>query len=76
VTLPKFIEAKLDAYTESIKTGSARADEHALGELTFYMALRRVLAGTATPQDLGMMDAINDVLQFKGVVKKGASFLK
>jgi len=76
MTLPQSVEDKFNAHVERIKAGSAKVDEHALGELTFYMALRRVLAGTATPQDLGMMDAINDVLQFKGVVKRGSSFLK
>jgi len=76
MALPQFIETKLDDYADQVKGGSARVDEHALGELGFYMALRRVLAGAATPQDLGLMDAINDVLQFKGIVKKGTSFLK
>ncbi len=72
----QFIEEKLNAYAEKIKSGSARTDEHALGEMVFYMALRRVIAGKGTPEDLGMMDAINDVLQNKGIVKEGTLFFK
>jgi len=72
----QFIEDKLNSYAEKIKDSSARSDEHALGELTFYMALRRVLAGKGTPQDLGMMDAINDTLQEKGILQQGGTFLK
>ena len=74
--LTQFIEDKLDAYAEKIKGGSARVDEHAFGELTFFLAVRRVLAGKGTTQDLGMMDAINDFLQNKGIVESGRSFLK
>lgn len=74
--ITKFIEEKLNAYAEKIKSGSARTDEHALGEMVFYMALRRVIAGKGTPEDLGMMDAINDVLQNKGIVKEGTLFFK
>ena len=51
-------------------------DEFALGEMTFYMALRRVTTGKGTPTDMGMMDAINDTLQTKGIVKPGTTFLK
>lgn len=74
--LVQFIEDKLNGYAEKITRGSARVDEHAFGEMTFFMALRRVLAGKGTPQDLGMMDAINDTLQNKAILEKGATFLK
>jgi hypothetical protein len=74
--LAKFVEQKVNTYAEKIKAGSAKIDEHALGELTFYMAYRRVLEGRATPGDLGLMDAVNDILQTKGVLAAGASFLK
>ena len=71
----EFIESRLNAYAEKIKTGSAKIDDHSIGEMTFFMALRRVLAGKGTPQDLGMMDAINDTLQDKGIVKIGDTFI-
>ncbi|NEP84362.1 MAG: hypothetical protein F6K39_43390 [Okeania sp. SIO3B3] len=72
----EFIEDKVNSYAEKIKTGSAKIDELALGEMTFYMALRRVIAGKGTPQDIGLMDAINDTLQLKGIINSGSSFLK
>jgi hypothetical protein len=40
------------------------------------MALQRVITKKATRADLGLMDAINDVLQAKGLVADGKTFLK
>lgn len=71
----QFIEDKLNAYSDKVKDSSAKGDEYALGEMTFLIALRRVLTGKGTLQDLGMMDAINDVLQKKGIIKEGDTFL-
>ena len=53
---------------------SDKKDAHALGELTFYMAIRRVLKGEATIQDLGMMDAINDTLQEAKIIEESKTF--
>ncbi len=72
--LEKFVEDKINNYAQMIIDGKPRADELALGELQFYMALRRMLTNRATSQDVGMLDAINDVLQEKGLVKKGTTF--
>lgn len=72
--LQKFSEDKINYYAQMIIDGHDRADELALGELHFYMSLRRVLIGKATKQDTGLMDAINDVLQEKGIVEKGKTF--
>ncbi|NEP91191.1 MAG: hypothetical protein F6K18_32760 [Okeania sp. SIO2C2] len=74
--LSDFIENKLNDYAKSIIEGSAKRDEIALGEMTFYMTLRRALTGKATLQDIGMLDAINDTLQEKGVIEPGKSFYK
>lgn len=76
MNLIEFIEKKLNAYAESIRQGGAKIDELALGELTFYMALRRVLTGQPTPQDIGLMDAINDTLQELGLVERTKTFYK
>ena len=76
MALDSFIENKLNTFADRIKDGSDRVDEHALGELTFFMALRRVLSQKATPQDLGLMDAINDTLQEKGIIESGKTFFK
>ncbi|ELS04478.1 hypothetical protein Xen7305DRAFT_00042120 [Xenococcus sp. PCC 7305] len=76
MALEKFIEDKLNQYAKTIIDKSTKSDEHALGELTFYMSLRRVTTGKATPQDIGMMDAINDTLQEKGIIDEKSTFLK
>jgi hypothetical protein len=34
------------------------------------------LSGKATPQDLGLLDAINDTLQELGIVESGKTFYK
>lgn len=76
MNLSDYIETQLNEHAQKIVTRSQRSDEMALGELTFYMALRRVLGGEATMQDLGLMDAINDTLQQLGRVEKGETFYK
>lgn len=75
-SIESFIEEKLNHYAQQIVDRSERADEMALGELTFYIALRRVINGNGTLQDLGLMDAINDTLQEKGLLEKGQTFYK
>lgn len=72
----EFIEKKLNNYAEHIIKGSSKPDELALGEMVFYMALRRLINGKATMQDLGMMDAINDTLEEKGLIASGQIFYK
>jgi hypothetical protein len=74
--LSSFVEDKLNQYAKKILTGGATADEHALGEITFYTSLRRVLEGKATAQDVGMVDAVNDTLQQLGLVQAGSTFYK
>ena len=74
--LTNFIEEKLSEYGQEIVEGGSKTDEHALGELTFYMTLRRVISGNATKQDIGMVDAINDTLQTLGLVESGVTFYK
>ena len=48
----------------------------AVGEITFYVALRRVVNNQGTLQDMGMMDAINDTLQTLGLIEEGKTFYK
>ncbi len=72
----EFIESKLNEYAGKIVKGSERSDELAFGQVGFYLALRRVLNGKATLQDVGLMDAINDTLQQMGRLEKGTTFYK
>jgi hypothetical protein len=74
--LQHFIENKLNYYADAVIKGNEKIDEHALGELQFYMALRRVIDERATPEDYGMMDAINDTLQELKIVPRHKTFLK
>jgi len=71
-----FIEKKIKQYAQSIIDGSDKKDEHALGEMVFYMALRRVISGAVNMQDIGMMDAVNDTLQELGIIEDGKQFYK
>ena len=73
--LSQFIETKLNKYAERVVTSSEQMDDYAFGEISWYLTLRRVLAGKGTTQDLGMMDAINDTLQQKGFIGTGTTFL-
>jgi hypothetical protein len=70
-----FIEDKLNFYAEAIIRGNQKLDEHALGELSFYMALRRIVEKRGNAQDFGMMDAINDTLQKVGILPETETFL-
>lgn len=74
--LIQFTEEKINHYAQMIVSHPDRADELAMGQLQFYTAFRRVLNGKGTLEDAGMLDAVNDVLQAKGLVDEGAIFYK
>lgn len=76
MSLSDFVESKINDYAQKIVEHKDKTDELALGELTFYMAMRRVAAGHGTTQDLGMMDAVNDTLNHLGLVAAGKTFYK
>ena len=76
MNLNDLIEEKLNHYAQKIVSGGSKTDEMAVGEITFYVALRRVVNKQGTLQDLGMMDAINDTLQTLGLVEEGKTFFK
>lgn len=70
--LLQFVEDRIDTYAQVIINSTDKGDDTALGELTVYMSLRRVLKGEERRlQDYGMMDAFNDVLKELGVIKTG-----
>jgi hypothetical protein len=76
VDLNSMIEQKVNHYAQKIIESGSKGDEQALGEITFYVALRRVMSGKATMEDVGLMDAINDTLQQLGLVESGKTFYK
>ena len=71
-----FVEDKVNNYAQAIIDGSEKRDAHAMGELKFYMALRRVLKKNSTIEDIGMMYAINDTMQELGIVPTEETFLQ
>ena len=73
--MQEFIESNINQYAEAIIKGSDKKDAFCLGQLTFFMALRRISKGGATMQDLGMVDAINDTLQEAGLIDKDKTFV-
>lgn len=76
MALTNFIETKLNEYAQKIVQGGEKSDDLAFGQLSFYLSLRRVLNGKATPQDLGLLDAINDTLQELEIINEGKTFYK
>ncbi|MCD5984278.1 MULTISPECIES: thioredoxin family protein [Pseudomonas] len=71
-----WIEERINLAAQSIidkKTTSL--DEAAFGKLGVLLTLRRELNKKATPQDLGMLDAINDVLQTLEVLQTDETFI-
>ena len=76
MSLNDLVEEKLNHYAEKIVSGGSKSDDLAIGEIVFYSALRRVINGQATSQDIGTMDAINDTLLAQGLIEKGKTFYK
>jgi hypothetical protein len=72
----KFLEDQIHLVEQRLHNSkSAKLDDLAFGKLGFYLALRRTLQGTSTPEDLGLMDAVNDVLQALRLLDSDETFL-
>jgi hypothetical protein len=52
-----FAEDQITHYAREIVAGGPKLDEHAVGEMLFYIAMRRALM-SQRPQDLSLMDAV------------------
>jgi hypothetical protein len=73
--LLQFTEGKINSYAQQILNATDKGDDSALGELSVYMALRRILKNEERRiQDYGMMDAFNDVIKELGIIKDGKFF--
>jgi hypothetical protein len=71
-----FVEEQIYLTEQKLHNGkSARLEDVAYGKLGFYLALRRVLAGTSTTEDLGLMEAVNDTLQALKLLDDDETFL-
>ncbi len=76
MALQDFVQQKLIHYGQAISDHDGDTEEHALGEVIFYAALRRALMGKPTRQDLGLLDAVNDTLQELGILNAQQTFFK
>ncbi len=76
MNLEEFIENKINTYAQDIIDKGDKYDQLSLGEISFYMSLRSVLKGTATKQDIGLMDAVNDTLQALEIIETNETFYK
>ena len=75
--LKKYTDDSLKEYAQKIaNVSSQKIDEHALGKVEFFMALRRILDGNGNYHDIGLMDAINDTLQDLGIIDSKSTFYK
>ena len=75
--IKKYTDENLHKYAQKIAdVTSQKIDEHSLGKVQFFMALRRILDGKANYQDIGLLDAINDTLQDLGIVDSKSTFYK
>ncbi len=73
--LLQFTEGKINSYAQQILNATDKGDDSALGELSVYMALRRILKNEERRiQDYGMMDAFNDTLKELGIIQDGKFF--
>jgi hypothetical protein len=74
--LKEFLDDEVNKAATNILTKGDKIDEVALGKLHFFLALRRALTKKASPEELGLLDAVNDTLQALEVVPKGKVFYK
>jgi hypothetical protein len=71
-----FVEEQVKLAEQKLHTGkSPRLDDVTYGKLGFYLALRRVLEGTSTSEDLGLIEAVNDTLQALRLLDGDETFL-
>lgn len=62
--LTAFVEQRVTLAQQTLADGKvSKLDDIATGKLSVFLPLQRALQGTGTPQDLGVLDAINDTLQ-------------
>ncbi|MFT0520451.1 hypothetical protein [Pseudomonas faucium] len=75
--LKAFVEAQINSAAKKIiDKKKVEFDHFATGQLGYLLTLRRWVEGTSTPEDLGLHDALNDVLQKGQVVSERSSYLK
>lgn len=74
--LSAFIEEKINSFAKNIISKGDASDEVAVGERLFYTTLKSAMNGKAGKKEPGMLDAINDTLQYPGKAESGTTFHK
>ncbi len=71
-----FVETQINQAAQNVVSKkSSRLDDVAFGKLGFYLAMRRAINGTASSEDLGLLDAINDSLQTLKLLDSDETFI-
>ena len=71
-----FLEVQINAAAKQIQDKKNPGLDHtAYGQLSYLLSMRRVVDGTSTKEDLGVHDAINDVLQHLGIIDANKTYL-
>ncbi|RON53211.1 hypothetical protein [Pseudomonas frederiksbergensis] len=68
VELNDYLETMIHVKSKVIVERRMLDGSAALGELTMYYCLRRILKGKATLQDMGVLHAVSNMLQVAGVL--------
>lgn len=63
-------------FLQKVDAGESTLNEHAAGELRFYIALQQVLEGNLAHYQVGLIDAVNDLLQEFGIISPKETFYK
>jgi hypothetical protein len=74
--LATWTNEQLTNLAERMQSGGSDIDDFAVGSMSFYAALRRVISGEGSPHDVGIVDAVNDTLQQLGLIEPGTTFYR
>nr|WP_318381797.1 hypothetical protein [uncultured Enterobacter sp.] len=75
-TLLVYVEEQLNLAAQRIVDKADTSDEVAAGKIDFFIALRSALKGDLDKRELGIIGAVNDTLQFIGVIDSNTTFYK
>ncbi len=70
-----YLKQEISVAESRISPNGSRSDKADSGRVYFLRALSRVVDGNASPEDLGAVGAVNDVLQTLALLPSGKTFL-
>ncbi|MDU9402949.1 hypothetical protein RTH46_10665 [Pseudomonas sp. zfem004] len=71
--LDKFVQVKIDEKANIILDERVKHDDAAFGELKIYFCVRRIMNGKASMEDIGVLHAVNDLIQAMGILSPNES---